>query len=329
MIHRKTFLTILHLTRTMQAHGKSALSALKGIHCPDCHFNLASEVLQTLWGSGPNHFFHSGPTLPIASCAHQLVPGCHQVLDACMLVQCAILIPHLIIFWEHAHGRQALELWLGFLLLAFLLISIINLGLSLLRTSKGKKKDSNSEGLRVPGRERGPKSLWRHYIPQIVGNFGACLDSSFTLLASEMFLIPTRGCAAKYVMRERDSNWWWKQMVYKKDWGKPEWLCGWVQFQKVMMGPSKASSVTGDIGSMFFIFLSLFHLENGVGSTPTCGFSVLHPPQQLRGIRHALCAQQAAGKCSFSIFLMETDTAGICLHIKKHPSSGMEKISIS
>lgn len=43
--------------------------------------------------------FHSGPTLPIASCTHQLVPGCHQVLDACMLVQSAILIPRLIIHY--------------------------------------------------------------------------------------------------------------------------------------------------------------------------------------------------------------------------------------
>lgn len=72
-------------------------------------------------------------------------------------------------------------------------------------------------------------------------------------------------------------------------------------------GHSKASSVTGDIGSLFFIFPFSFPFRKLSGQYSHVWLSLLHPPQQLRGIRHALCALKAAGKHSFlKIFLMET-----------------------
>lgn len=140
------------------------LFAARGVYYLDGNINPASEVSQTLSGSGANSFsqWHH-----VASCTHQLAqltPGL-----SCMML-CAIRIPHLIIhYFMRACPRKAiLELWLVFLLLAFLLTSTMRLCFS--------------GGLRVPGRDRGTKSLWRHYIPQIVGGFCACLDSSFTLL---------------------------------------------------------------------------------------------------------------------------------------------------
>lgn len=75
-------------------------------------------------------------------------------------------------------------------------------------------------------------------------------------------------------------------------------------------GHSKASSVTGDIGSMFFIFPFSFPFRKLSGQHFHMWLSVLHPPQQLRGIRHALCALQAAEKCSFFDFSYG-DKAGI------------------
>lgn len=133
--------------------------------------------------------------------------------------------------------------------------------------------------------------------------------------------------------RARSSNWQWSQMVYKKDWGTSLSDSGWVQFQKVTMGLSKAAQrpaqwlETSDLWSSFF--LSLFHLENCVGSTPTCDllFFTLRSSWEASDMPCVPCRQQ--GSAAFSlIFLMETKQ-GFALNTKKHPSSRMEKITVS
>lgn len=140
----------------MQAHGKSSLSALKGIRC---------LVLVPI-------LFHSGPTLPIiASCTHQLVPGCHQVLDACMLPQCASLIPPLIIHYvtRACPWKAGLGTLTG--ISAPSISTYFNHELCLSFPAPPREKIFQLWRIESPRERQRTKILWRHYSPDCCRNF--------------------------------------------------------------------------------------------------------------------------------------------------------------